>query len=213
MSEQALDLQEALYQLGDVATDPAAAATQLRALLGQLEGQQPGGHQAPGFGPGGTSMVAPEATPAPQLDPFPIDRLDEHVDDVARRVSTMGEQDRQAELHAFVDQLNLSLDVHAQQQAPHHGPAQPASTDEELAALGSEILAAAAEGADADTALTLAERFNATLDEIQGDHLERLDGLEAARVRAERGRQAKAREQDDTAKSLRALAGRLDAGR
>jgi len=217
VTEPAFDpsqLAESIYAIGDAASDPAQAATALRALLGQLEGgqQQPGTqHQAAGFGPGGSSTLAPEATPFPELEAFPLGQLGERVDQVGRQVATMGEQDRQDTLASFVGQLNRSLDEHARQEAPHHYPKPPATTDAELAELGSEITQAWLEGStDEDATRALAERFNRTLDGIASDHERQRDDWERQRTEAERRRQTKARTENDAAKTLRALAGRLD---
>jgi hypothetical protein len=220
MTESAFDLTEAIYAVGDVASDPAQAATQLRALLGQLEGQggqQPPGtqHQAAGVGPGGSSALAPEATPFPELDPFPIGQLGERVDQVGRQVATMGEQDRQDALYSFVDQLNRSLDEAAGQR-PHPLDAgdsrAPATSDEELGQLARRIDQAALDpaGHTQDQFHGLVEELNATIGHIGREHERHVDEFEARRVAAERQRQAKARTQDTTAKTLRQLAGRLD---
>ena len=217
MSTDADDLQHELYQLADAAGDGQVTTAQVEALLARMQGAQPAAqqpgtqHQAPGFGPGGSTALAPEATPFPELDPFPIGQLGERVDQVGRQVALMGEQDRQDALYSFVDQLNRSLDEAARVQAPHHYPKPPAATDEELASLGSEITQAWLEGStDEDATRALADRFNRTLDGIASDHERQADDFEARRLAAERQRHAKAVTQDDTAKTLRALAGRLD---
>jgi hypothetical protein len=211
MSEPAFDpsqLAESIYAIGDTAADPAQAATALRALLGQLEGGQ---HQAPGFGPGGQSMVQPEAVPAAPAQPVSIGQLPGLVDDVARKASTMAPEDSRDALWGLAETMNASLDAAAREQSPHLYPAPPATSDQELAALGDEIRQAWVDGsADEAAALELARRFNATLEGINDAHLRQVDDFEQRRVQAERQRQAKARAQDKTAATLRALAGQLD---
>jgi len=215
-------ISELIYQVGDTASDPAAAAEQLRGVLAQLEGQgapptgqQPAPatqHLAAGFGPGGSTALAPGVTPYPELEPFPIDKFAERVDQVGHQVATMSDQDRQATLDTFVNQLNRSLDEAARQEAPHHYPPPPASTDEELAALAGRVHQAALDpGALAPGDLYgLVEELNGTITGIGRDHERRVEEWEQRRALAERQRHAKARQEDTAARDLRALAGRLD---
>jgi len=220
VTEQAWDQAERLHQLADLIGGGGQVPADVAELLARMQGGggQPGGqqepgtqHQGAGFGPDGSSALAPEAVPAAPAQPVGIGQLPGLVDDVARKASTMAPEDSRDALWGLAETMNASLDAAAREQSPHLYPAPPATNDQELAALGDEIRQAWVDGStDEAAALELARRFNATLEGINDAHLRQVDDFEQRRVQAQRAREAKARQQDTTARDLRALASRLD---
>lgn len=174
MSSQAFDLQEAIYAVGDVASNPAAAAEQLRGVLARLEGNRD--RPAPDLGPGGSSTVMPEVAPSAPAEPLPLAKLPARVAEVAKEAGELDGHDRQAALWDLAAELNSSFDEVARQGAPHLHPKPPAGDDRELAGLAEEITRAWTEG-DSAAGYDLADRLNRSLDHHRDQYVQRQDDL------------------------------------
>lgn len=185
MSERDFDLGEELYRLGDA--PEGATPARLRELAARLEG----GQQSADGGPGGFSMLAPEATPPAPAQPTSIEELARRLPELGRAVAGMDPEARRDELWSFADQVNVSLDDAARRDAPHRYPTPGATTDAELEDLGKRILAASIAG-DTDAGYGLAEELNRTLDGVRAAHEAQHDQWRQAAVQAARQqRQAK----------------------